>query len=464
MGRVSTALVLACAVIGVPRPAAGHDSPAAVYELLDPAPASPVVSGYGEVVAVDGAFVAVAASGADAPVANNAGVVHLFHVSDGSYARQLTAPAPRDSGRFGAAIAMSNGLIAVGSPGAVMGMDGFSKGRVYVYEAATGVLLHTLQSTEPEENVGTFGASVGIDGDLVVAGDPFVDIDDSRGAIDAGAAYVFDLTTGTMVQRLTLSGLESSTRFGSPLAIEGQLVVVGTVGSGLGMVARVYDALSGEMLHELRQDGDPATSGFGNSVAIGGGRVAVGGFVVAEGMEGDVVVVFDAGDGSALYEMRPVRRTCDGGAAGFGRSGLAIDGGTLLVGADRGTGTNPDLIGNTGTVHGYDAAAQTRLGRFHPDVGAAQDLFGAAVAVSGDHAVIGAPGADAHGADAGAVFLYRVSELRPRVDLHCDGCVDSVDLGIFLSQWGQFAESDFNGDGVVNAQDLASLLASWGCD
>jgi len=54
-------------------------------------------------------------------------------------------------------------------------------------------------------------------------------------------------------------------------------------------------------------------------------------------------------------------------------------------------------------------------------------------------------------------------------DVDGDGLVDSADLGLLLSQWGECAlpclplcASDFTGDCVVDAQDRGMLLSNWG--
>lgn len=51
-------------------------------------------------------------------------------------------------------------------------------------------------------------------------------------------------------------------------------------------------------------------------------------------------------------------------------------------------------------------------------------------------------------------------------DLDTDGVVNSIDLGILLSKWGELGTvADIDGSGVVGAGDLAAILAAWGaCD
>jgi hypothetical protein len=42
-----------------------------------------------------------------------------------------------------------------------------------------------------------------------------------------------------------------------------------------------------------------------------------------------------------------------------------------------------------------------------------------------------------------------------------DGVVDSADLGILLSNWGNAGRSDINRDGTTDSADLGALLSAW---
>ena len=46
-------------------------------------------------------------------------------------------------------------------------------------------------------------------------------------------------------------------------------------------------------------------------------------------------------------------------------------------------------------------------------------------------------------------------------DLHQDGVVDGIDLGVLLERWGADGV-DLSGDGITNGIDLGLLLGAWG--
>ncbi|HRH39532.1 MAG TPA: FG-GAP repeat protein, partial [Flavobacteriales bacterium] len=155
--------------------------------LIDPAPTAN--SEFGTVVAL---------SGTTALVANRSGagswprkVEAYRRIGNGAWNSigQLNIPMVVDGGEFGAAIAMSKNVIAVG--GATM------EGRdvVVLYDTAD-VTTHTAIIEEPQTAFGVnrkFGWSLALDGDdLLIAARG----DDELGT-DAGAAYVFHRTSGS---------------------------------------------------------------------------------------------------------------------------------------------------------------------------------------------------------------------------------------------------------------------------
>ena len=57
----------------------------------------------------------------------------------------------------------------------------------------------------------------------------------------------------------------------------------------------------------------------------------------------------------------------------------------------------------------------------------------------------------------------RVVVVRSRADFNLDGRVDSADLAVLLSVWGESSGvHDLDGDRAVSSGDLASLLSQWG--
>ena len=97
-----------------------------------------------------------------------------------------------------------------------------------------------------------------------------------------------------------------------------------------------------------------------------------------------------------------------------------------------------------------------------PKDGAANDLFGISVAISGTTVIVGAYRDDDNGEDAGSAYLC-----TPPCpwDINDDGSVGTTDLLLLLSAWGPVTPdhpADFDGDGNVSTLDLLLLLGQWG--
>ena len=129
---------------------------------------------------------------------------------------------------------------------------------------------------------------------------------DDTGAINAGSAYVYDLSSGTPtvpVATLNNPGPAANDFFGSSVAISGARVVVGayvdgTPASHAGS-AYVYDLSGGTPTAPVARLNNPNPTGeedaFGSSVAISGTRVMVGAY-------SDDTGAIDAGS-AYLYDM-----------------------------------------------------------------------------------------------------------------------------------------------------------------
>ncbi len=135
-----------------------------------------------------------------------------------------------------------------------------------------------------------------------------------------------------------------------------------------------------------------------------------------------------------------------------------------------------------------------RQRRRHDPLGArAYVALGRFVAISGETALVGAPGNDHAGSRSGAAYFFggladcndnmsmdicdiasdssqddnsngTPDECECPADLDGDGNVGPADLAMLLGAWGPNPghPADFNGDDIVGAADLAILLGTWG--
>ena len=100
---------------------------------------------------------------------------------------------------------------------AIVGTD--EAGSAYLFDVTSGEELFKLtdDDDEPDDD---FGFSVAIDGDIGVVGAH------SKGE-SAGAAYLFEVTTGLQLAKLTASDTAPSDHFGLSVAIDGNLIIIG---------------------------------------------------------------------------------------------------------------------------------------------------------------------------------------------------------------------------------------------
>ncbi len=170
---------------------------------------------------------------------------------------------------------------------------------------------------------------------------------------------------------------------------------------------------------------DPAAlDDFGYSVAISGGTVIVG----AWSRDGQGVAEYDVGAaylfdsaGSALFDD-PL--TINDGEAydNFGLS-VAVSGNRAIVGA-------PGHNGWTGAAYLFDVSTGDPIGDpLTANDGAPGDLFGDSVAISGDWAIVGADRADdeTRGADCGAAYLFDLTTTGSQYKLTADDDMDAYD-------------------------------------
>ena len=91
----------------------------------------------------------------------------------------------------------------------------------YYLDATNGNLLHTFLSPIPGVE-GEFGTSVSISGNNILIGS-----NDDAGVFAAGAAYLFDATTGNLLQTFLNPTPEVFDLFGDDVSISGNNILIG---------------------------------------------------------------------------------------------------------------------------------------------------------------------------------------------------------------------------------------------
>ena len=250
------------------------------------------------------------------------------------------------------------------------------------------------------------GGSIAVDGDLVLMGVPKADYmrrgeySTSFGSYltdwskDAGAAYLFDRSTGALVHIWRPESPFGWSNYGTNVALHGSIAVISRHKQPVHGRALVYDVTTGEKLFELSHPG--TGFGFGWSVALDDTYIVVGGPRINE--DGSVGI-FSRATGALI---RTIDSPTQPGTALLFGSSLALDGDHLLVGA---AGSHFQTH-KGGRAHLFNVHTGALLTTFAPSDAHTYMYFGRSVGLEGDRVVVGAPEATHGGWANGAAYLF----------------------------------------------------------
>jgi len=286
----------------------------------------------------------------------------ILWTADAAGGEQKLLPTTRSNEDFGFSVFISGDYAIVGAPEHGVGAAG-DRGRALVFHRVGGVWSLQDELLADEISVETnahFGWSVGISGDVAIVGAKTAN--HPVAGANAGAVYIFTRngTEWTRHIKLYASDVGFADNFGWSVAIDGDYAVVGAPfwdgpsRDAEGAAYVLYRHQGGADV--WGQQAGPLTAGeatgsdhFGHSVAISGNTAVVGAPDATEGF------------------IRP------GSACAFTRSGTVWTQQSELI-----------------ATGGKDA-----------------DLFGWAVAISGDRVIVGAPNRDCDvSLDCGAAYTF----------------------------------------------------------
>lgn len=241
-------------------------------------PGAGVGDRFGASVFLDGTFALVGAPSSDLTGAANAGTADLFDASDGSHLLTLTHPSPGASDEFGTAVATSGGMALVGAPRDDPGAN--EAGAAFLFDTTDGTLLRTFLNPAPDI-VDRFGSSVALGDGYALIGAPQ---DKPSGVINAGSAYLFSVTTGALLHTFSNPGAVRDDFFGSSVALGSGVALIGepdddTVAMNAG-AAHFFDTATGVLIQSvfnpLPPTRQPESDRFGASVSISGAYSVIG--------------------------------------------------------------------------------------------------------------------------------------------------------------------------------------------
>ncbi len=358
-----------------------------LHSIVEPEPGEE----FGRAVALSDRWLAVGAPG----WIYHSGAVYLYDLESNTPTdpiRTIHNPGQSGAHRFGSSIALDGGRLLVGAPGT--NASGEESGRAYLYDVAAGAegLPVVLDAGTPTP-WSRFGEAVALAGEHAYVGAPY----GHAAEVDwAGAVHVYSLDGAAGLEhRTTLSAPEpiSAGRFGCVLDASGSRVVAGAVvdSDSLAWAAFVFDMAADPNQAPVAKLEAPAHAEPGtfiSAVALSGKQVAVGTVAdtAQEAPPGSVwMFEFDGGDPQA---PRQVASPDESTAGRFGHC-LALSADFLLVGTELVEPADPQA----GSAYLLPLAPEQPV-QFVPlrnTLPTSDEMFGQAMAVSGDLMIVGVP-------------------------------------------------------------------------
>ena len=251
-----------------------------------------------------------------------------------------------------------------------------------------------------------FGYSVAISGNYAIVG---AYQDDDNGT-DSGSAYIFNVTTGAELHKLVPSDGAANDIFGISVAIDGNYAIVGArqdddKGTNSGS-AYIFNVTTGAELHKLTASDGAADDYFGESVAISGNYAIVVAYADDDkGSNSGSVYIFNVNTGAELHKLT----ASDGAESDYFGISVAIDGNYAIVGAH----ADDDKGSGSGSAYIFNVQTGAELHKLVASDGAASDQFGISVAISGIYTIVGARMDDDNGANSGSAYIFTGTLISP---------------------------------------------------
>ena len=385
---------------------------------------------------------------------NYAGATFLYQMDKGgadnwgfvkkSVTEELT---PED--QFGYSVSISGNYAVVGSPnddeGRYWQNSALDAGAAYVFYNDAGAWKHVTKLTPATRWAhDNFGASVSINGKYIIVGAPQGNLNTSESNYleNSGAAYIFYLEQGEhnwqQIRKLSASNRHAGDLFGQSVSMGENMAVVGAPGTDGGVGSHNYGSAYvfakdlgsvnnwGEM-QELTATERIDNAEFGRSVSISGNHVIAGANGDAYNYRGTITptagtaYIFQNGfNGVRNWSLvKQIHATTPTNGDQFGYS-VSISGAYAIVGAfgESQNVTDTDYISKSGSAYIFkkDQGGADNWGEVKKITAVsryADDNFGFAVSITGQYAIVGAPGADLNiieetpVANAGASYIFR---------------------------------------------------------
>jgi uncharacterized repeat protein (TIGR01451 family) len=325
--------------------------------------------------------------------------------------QKLQASIPAATDLFGHSVSLSGDTAIVGAY-QDDNSAGVDAGAAYIFTRSGGVWTEQQRLQASDAAAGDFfGFSVAVNGDTAMVGSLR---DKNNSGQAAGSAYVFTRSGGvwTQQQRLQPSDVALNDGFGRFVSVDGDTAVVTSDGDDDGGQqagsAYVFTRNNGVWTQQqmLQASDRRARANFGNSASLDGDTLIIGAWQDDPASQNRAIgaaYVFTRNNG--VWTQQQKLTASDASGLSFFGTSVALNGDTAIVGSDQ----NDAFAHDAGAAYVFTRSngVWTQRQRLQPSDLAADDLFGARVALSGDTAVISSLLDDNNGGvDAGAAYVF----------------------------------------------------------
>jgi hypothetical protein len=348
---------------------------------------------FGSSVGISGDSLFVGAARHDVGANEDQGVAYVFRVLSSGWSQEGTAVASDGSANdnLGYSVAISGDFAVVGSYRDDIGGN-TDQGSAYIFVRNGGTWTQQQQLLAADGAANdSFGFRVAISRDTAVIG---AHLNDVGGNANQGSVYVFVRSGAvwTQQQQLTASDGLANDLFGYGVAISGDRVVVGaradSIGGNVAQGSAYIFTRAGTQWSEtakLIASGGAASDFFGSSVSISG-DIVVAGAPNRNSAQGAAYVFIRSG-GSWIQQQQLL--AADGAASDLFGSNVDVSGETAIVGAHA-DDVNGVVDQGSAYVFVRNGTVWTQQQRLTASDSAASDNFGFSIALEGDTAVVGA--------------------------------------------------------------------------
>ncbi|WOO43520.1 InlB B-repeat-containing protein [Rubellicoccus peritrichatus] len=341
----------------------------------------------------------------------NTGSAYVFVRSGKDWIEQanLTASDAALGDQFGLGVSISGDTVIVGAHN--NDDHGSNSGSVYVY-TRSGTVWSEQQKLTASDASGydEFGLFLDVCEDTVVVGVPDNDDHGDR----SGSAYVFTRSGDVWTEqaKLTASDAVEYDLFGNTVSVSGDTLVVGAPGdddgadaSGSAYVFTRTDQVWTEQA-KLTSSDAAERDYFGQSVSISGDTIISGAYFDDDDGDGSGSAYIFRRSGDVWTEEVKLTAS-DAAVRDFFGFSVDISGDTAVVGAyvddDNGDGS-----GSAYLFH-YSEGVWVEKAKLTASDGAAGDLLGQSVSISGNATVVSSKQDDDNGGNSGSAYIYEIN-------------------------------------------------------